>query len=127
MGFAEQRPQQHTGAKAVEHAEIDDNTLSGKTEMIHTVGYGADAQAAAKHDQSPLDAVRPQSHTNAGDQQEDDTAPVLDKLEGRRRCPFHKPVQHSKIIDKMDDDHTQNAKSPEGIQLPNAFFHYLPT
>ena len=119
----ENRPQQHTGAKAVEHTKVDEDALVRKVQKVHPHRHGADQKAAAENDQPPLYAAAAQRHADAGNQQKQHTAPALDEAVDGGIFPAYQPVQLHHVIYGVDYDHAEDADPPGRVQLPDPFFH----
>ena len=121
--LTDQRPAQHADAQAVQNAEIDDHAFVRHAGKVHPGGNGGAEHAAGENDASPADATAAQRGADAGNQQKQHTAPVLQEGKGGGQLPGNQPIQLRQVENEVDGYHAQDADPPGGIQLPDAFFH----
>ena len=123
---AKHRPEQHAAAQTVQHSEIDDNILPSQAGQIHENRGGGAQKAAAKDRQSPLQAVPPQRDADAGDQQKQGAVVVFKQQIPHWLLPRHHAEEVHQIVNKVDTDHPQQRRSPQGVQLPDPPLHFTP-
>ena len=119
----EQRPQQHTHAQAVQHAEINQDAPVRHAGKIQQKGRPGAQKAAAEDRQSPPDAAAAQGDADAGDHQKNSAEVILKNQIPLGQLPVQDAEQVHQIVNKVDDHHPQQRRAPGEIQLPDPLFH----
>ena len=118
----EDPPQDHAGAKAMEHAEINDDALA-EAVPVHAVGDRGDHQATSEDHQTPADGVAAQGGANAAEYHEQNAAPIFNKGEPGGVLPIDDLIERGQVVHHMDENHADDADAAENVQFPNAVFH----
>lgn len=93
----------------------------GQAESVHPGGDERDEHARAEDDQAAAKAPRAECRAAAGQDDEEDAAVLLDKLEprGERKVQADEKLQ---VEQEMDDDDAEDTETAERVQFPDPLF-----
>ena len=122
--FFVDRIEHHADAEQMQNAEPDDHIARGHAEAVHAEGHKRDEHAAGKDDAAAAEAARAERGAAAGQDDENHASVLLDEHipRGQMQVEADKVDQ---IKDQMDEDHAEDAKAAQRVQLPDAvgFLH----
>ena len=114
----------HADAQQMQYAEPDDHIARSHAEAVHPEGHKRNEHSAGKDDAAAAEAARTERSAAAGQDDEDHAAILLDEYVPRGQVQI-KADKIDQIKNQMDEDHAEDAKAAQRVQLPDpvGFFH----